>query len=216
VRASPRAAADTLASIAGQVFPEDRAARLQYLAALREANPDLERAGDGPLPEGASVALPDLRTYARLVTPTATPTPVPKAIAAQQPPPVSRHAATGAFVLKLSGPDVDLARSRGMDERNARAASPAPRAARRGRSRRNTAVAAQQRAAARVARGGAAAQARVHAVRAGEAGRAGGQPGPVGQGRAREPGRRCSATRAADDAPWWKGYLANPWRGDCW
>ncbi len=31
---------DTLATIAGQVFPEDRAARLQYLAALREANPE--------------------------------------------------------------------------------------------------------------------------------------------------------------------------------
>lgn len=56
---------DTLQSIAVQVFPDDPTARSQYLAALREANPELARRGDGPLPAGAAISLPDLRTYAR-------------------------------------------------------------------------------------------------------------------------------------------------------
>ncbi|HET7731411.1 MAG TPA: hypothetical protein VFK48_15385 [Usitatibacter sp.] len=75
---------DTLPSIAAQVFPDNPAARGQYLAALREANPDLAARGDGALPAGAGVSLPDLRTYARGHAPPAPTTttraePTPKA-----------------------------------------------------------------------------------------------------------------------------------------
>ena len=131
---------DTLASIAGQVFPDDRNARAQYLAALREANAELARRDDGSLPAGATIRLPDLRTYAKGRAPAAPPrlvmaakaAPPPAASSApraMQPPatppapavappaPASKSVATGGFTLKLSTSDVDLARTRGMDDR---------------------------------------------------------------------------------------------------
>jgi pilus assembly protein FimV len=162
---------DTLQSIAAQVFPENPSARAQYLAALREANPDLARGGEGPLPAGAAIALPDLRTYARgrtvppavpaLPAPparpappttmvrveppvrtaalpkpepatkaapspaaspavpakTVTPAPPARVPAAAPPSTVSKSAATDVFMLKLSTPDVNLAPTRGMDDR---------------------------------------------------------------------------------------------------
>lgn len=147
---------DTLASFANRVFPNERGARAQYLRALREANPAFVKQGDNePLPEGAAVALPDLRTYARSASSTpraraartavAPKQAVPKAAAAarpveQRPAPVPRpreqkaadskpdprqlearrtaqpHTGT-PFVLRLSSADVDMSRSRGIDDR---------------------------------------------------------------------------------------------------
>jgi len=57
---------DTLGGIARDIFPGNRAAREDYLAAMREANPPLRAFGDdAELPANATVALPDLRTFPR-------------------------------------------------------------------------------------------------------------------------------------------------------
>jgi len=56
---------DTLESIAAKIVPEP-SARAGYLRALREANPGLAARGDDALIDAhESIALPDLRTYAR-------------------------------------------------------------------------------------------------------------------------------------------------------
>lgn len=60
-------AGDTLAGLAGAVYPRNRRARDAYVAALREANPSL--AGprpDEPIPPETAVTLPDLRSVAGL------------------------------------------------------------------------------------------------------------------------------------------------------
>lgn len=130
---------DTLEAIAAKVVP-DRAARRQYLAAIRSLNPSLAALdAKDPIPEGAAVALPDLRTYASIprtapVLPSAAtelasrePAPAPAARPASKPAarpaskPVSRPASSAAsnsgFVLKLSSSEMDLSRSRQIDDR---------------------------------------------------------------------------------------------------
>jgi pilus assembly protein FimV len=150
---------DTLEAIAAKVV-RGRPARRQYLAAIRELNPSLAALGpNDPLPEGAAVALPDLRTYASIdhTTPplpsaatelaarepvppklpverkspprpvavaattraTAPPAPAPAARAASKPASsaVSSVASNSGFVLKLSSSEVDLSRSRQIDDR---------------------------------------------------------------------------------------------------
>jgi len=142
---------DTLRSIASAVFPRNRRAQAQYLAALREANPSLAAQPDAaPLPEGAAIALPDLRTYARAAIDASRPAPraraarpapevraqesseaapqrLPRARAETSAPvraPASARAPAAAaarggesFVLKLSSSEVDLNRSRAIDDR---------------------------------------------------------------------------------------------------
>lgn len=158
-------AGDTLQSMAAKVMPGGRAARNQYLAAIRELNPELASHGDrDPLPPGTAVALPDLRTYVRARPSTAVaaaprlpsaraelaarePAPPKPAVERKSParapsgeaaPPKPRAAATAAppkprpavtnaprataaphsgFVLKLSSSEVDLSRSRQIDDR---------------------------------------------------------------------------------------------------
>ena len=57
---------DTLAALASKVFPRNPSARDRYLQAMREVNPALASLGDAdPIPAGANVALPDLRTFGR-------------------------------------------------------------------------------------------------------------------------------------------------------
>jgi pilus assembly protein FimV len=91
---------DTLASIAELVFPGDRTARAQYLAALREANADLTRHGEGPLPAGATISLPDLRTHARGRAPATPPTTMARA----QPPPRTVAPPRAAMAAKPAPP----------------------------------------------------------------------------------------------------------------
>ena len=56
---------DSLRSLAATVFPNERAARARYLAAIREMNPPLAATPAGEaLPEGTAVTLPDLREFA--------------------------------------------------------------------------------------------------------------------------------------------------------
>jgi len=135
-------AGDTLAGLAGAVYPRNRRARDAYVAALREANPSL--AGlrpDEPIPPETAVTLPDLRSVANRSMPRATagatpaaesPAPPPKA-KRERPAPESTAAPrerkrspprkdetarrTDGFVLRLSSGEVDLARSRDIDDR---------------------------------------------------------------------------------------------------
>jgi pilus assembly protein FimV len=155
---------DTLQSIAAKVIPQGRRARARYLAALRALNPGVAGLGDRePLPKGTAIALPDLRTYARMprtmtaAAPRAAerpappssaavspklplerkrPAPAPAPAAAEASPGVDspaplpaktkpRPAVAGAapsraspgFALKLSNAEVDLSRSRTIDDR---------------------------------------------------------------------------------------------------
>jgi hypothetical protein len=137
---------DTLEGIATKIFPHNRAARDRYLQSMREVNPALASLGNtDPVPAGASVALPDLRTFARgagtpvataqaprAAEPTAESTPAPHAKAARRKPRTERQEAaaprneprtaaarapSNEFVLKLSGDSVDLSRTREVDER---------------------------------------------------------------------------------------------------
>ena len=132
-------AGDTLDGLAARVFPRVHGARQRYLAQLREANPALASLGDGDaIPEGASVALPDLRDFA-------TPTHALGRSAAGSAPAEAerpsksaarfstrnasreRNASTRAaarraggardtFVLKLSNPQIDMSALRNMDD----------------------------------------------------------------------------------------------------
>lgn len=136
---------DTLHGIASKVFPRDATARDRYLQEMREVNPALATLGDDdPVPDGANVALPDLRAFSRrgrategvaaaiargdpAAADTRTRAKSRKAKAASRvaqaapaeklspvaPPP----GASNPFVLKLSGNEVDLARTRQVDER---------------------------------------------------------------------------------------------------
>jgi pilus assembly protein FimV len=129
---------DTLGGIAAKVFPRNRAARERYLVAMREANPALASLGSSdPIPAGASVALPDLRGFARSTpasTQQAAAQPAPsrervtrkknaRASARERAAPIASRAApasgaSGAdFVLKLSGGQMDLAPTRSVDDR---------------------------------------------------------------------------------------------------
>ena len=151
---------DSLRSIAAAVFPRNRQAQSQYLAALREANPAIAaHAGNEALPEGTVIALPDLRTYARAAIDASRAAPqrvrgepaeakparetrakpageaparntaAPRAVApassgtaASTPSGNRATAASGSrsgdtFVLKLSSSEVDLSRTRAVDER---------------------------------------------------------------------------------------------------
>jgi hypothetical protein len=75
---------DTLESIAHAIFPDNRAAKKSYIAALRESNPPLAALGnEDPIPVETPIALPDLRAFAR-----AHPTPETKADA--RPPRIAR------------------------------------------------------------------------------------------------------------------------------
>ena len=136
---------DTLKSIATAIFPLQRGARRVYIEALREENPSLAALRDEePIPVGSPLRLPDLRTFAKgrplgdaprpPVTAALAPAPapsVPKPVGAARPaksPPVVPkspdpiaskavgRATGGAFLLKLSAPEVDLARTRGVSE----------------------------------------------------------------------------------------------------
>ncbi|MGZ5077915.1 MAG: FimV/HubP-related protein [Usitatibacter sp.] len=152
-------AGDTLEAIAAKAV-RGRVARRQYLAAIRSLNPSLATLGArDPIPEGAAVDLPDLRTYTSIALaapalpsaamelaprePAAPKLPVerkspPKplavaasAAAAQAPAaapavrpaskprskPSSSAAPSSGFVLKLSSSEVDLSRSRQIDDR---------------------------------------------------------------------------------------------------
>lgn len=135
---------DTLHGLATKVFPGNDSARDLYLKAMRDANPALASlADDEPIPAGADVALPDLRTFAttapsRAILAGALPEPKPRAAqeerrARQEPRPraiekaeaaadapasvASPRPSSGGFVLKLSGNDLDVSRSRGVDDR---------------------------------------------------------------------------------------------------
>ncbi|HUP29982.1 MAG TPA: hypothetical protein VM122_07415 [Usitatibacter sp.] len=53
---------DTLESLARALIPRSSSARRDYIAAMRAANPQLQSLGENePIPEGTSVALPDMR-----------------------------------------------------------------------------------------------------------------------------------------------------------
>lgn len=131
-------AGDTLASVAKTIYPRDAAVRRSYLAALRSANPALATLGDGDsIGPGAAIALPDLRPFAGVATgpreSTAAParrteiaaapaaasiaSPSPSASAPASSAPAPARAAHDEFRLKLSGPDLDLSRSRAIDDR---------------------------------------------------------------------------------------------------
>jgi len=77
---------DTLGAIATQVFPRNRAARDRYLQAIREVNPALASLGDSDaIPAGASIALPDLRTFSSRGTARTATAASPNVAAAQAP-----------------------------------------------------------------------------------------------------------------------------------
>ena len=132
-------AGDTPASIAAAIYPRQRRARDAFLAAFREANPDIAALGpDDAIPPGTALSLPDLRAVSRAV-------PAPRAVApapeprkpkpaaakppreepakgagrrAKPPPSVPARAPRDpAFTLRLSSSEVDLARSQGIDDR---------------------------------------------------------------------------------------------------
>jgi phage tail protein X len=141
---------DTLAGLASKVFPRNNTARDRYLQAMREVNPALASLGDSdPIPAGANVALPDLRTFgrdaraqiaasearqrrARPTAPEASPRHTARAERAKPrrsahttsheaaTPAASTPAPTspaGDVVLRLSGGNVDLSRTREVDDR---------------------------------------------------------------------------------------------------
>ncbi len=87
---------DTLASIAGAIYPRNTAARDAYVEALRAGNPALAGlAPDEPIPDGSNLVLPDLRGFAMgLAPPRATAEPPPAATHA--PPPPAAFAGSGA------------------------------------------------------------------------------------------------------------------------
>jgi pilus assembly protein FimV len=61
---------DTLESLARAIVPGSPSARDAYVDAMRSSNPSLRTLGAGePIPEGTSVALPDLRLAARAARP---------------------------------------------------------------------------------------------------------------------------------------------------
>ena len=132
-------AGDTLDGLAARVFPRVHGARQRYLAELREANPALASLGDGDaIPEGASIALPDLRDFAgpthtleRSASSSAPAeaqrTSKPAARASTRSASrdrnasgraAARHAGPGrdGFVLKLSNPEIDVSALRNMDD----------------------------------------------------------------------------------------------------
>ncbi len=138
---------DTLESLARALVPRGNSARRDYIAAMRAANPSLQSLGEqDPIPEGTSVALPDLRlaTVARpraetqAATEPVAPPPARQRAAAPEKR-EERAAAPGAprsdarpaaaperreaprarapgFVLRLSGAEVDMSRSSRFDE----------------------------------------------------------------------------------------------------
>ena len=131
-------AGDTLDGLAARVFPRVHGARQRYLAELREANPALASLGDGDaIPEGASVALPDLRDFA---APAHALERSPGSAASAEARPASKSAARAstrsasrernaaaraarragsardAFVLKLSNPQIDVSALRDVDD----------------------------------------------------------------------------------------------------
>ncbi len=135
-------AGDTLAGLAGAVYPKNRRAREAYVAALREANPALAGLGpDEPIPPETAVILPDLRavanrsksTAAAGAAPATEPPQPPRQVKRERPAPESavaprerkspparpRESArrVDGFVLRLSSGEVDLARSRDIDDR---------------------------------------------------------------------------------------------------
>lgn len=134
---------DTLKAIATAIFPNNRTARRVYIEALREDNSaQAPLKDDEPIPVGTAIVLPDLRTFARgrrvteaprtattaTIAPALAPAPVlaprppkPAPVAAPKPPApapakAASKAAGSAFVLKLSAPEIDLARTRGVTE----------------------------------------------------------------------------------------------------
>ena len=138
---------DTLAGIATKVFPRNRAARERYLQAMREVNPALASLADtDPIPMGANVALPDLRTFGRDSGRNVTVARAPRTESAApvayeksarrkarsertktvrgKPPVVAAPTApaptapvAGDVVLRLSGGSMDVSRTRETDDR---------------------------------------------------------------------------------------------------
>jgi len=132
-------AGDTPAGLAAAIYPRNRRAREAFVAALREANPAVAGlAPDDPIPPGTPLALPDLRSVSRGIpasresAPAAEPrkpkparaAPAPRAEPREKPVRVPRATAPAAkakrdpaFTLRLSSSEVDLARSKGIDDR---------------------------------------------------------------------------------------------------
>ena len=127
-------AGDTLASIAGGIFPKSRSRRNAYISALREQNPLLASVRDtAPLAVGSMLYLPNLQAIARsaprppqrvndnAAAPAARSGAGSSAKAARFTPPRTTSAgkprASGdRFSLRLSGGEVDLSRSEGISE----------------------------------------------------------------------------------------------------
>lgn len=133
-------AGDSLSGIASAIYPRDRRAREAYIAAMREANPSLADVGaDEPLPPDTSLALPDLRALSRRVAPGPAARPAParpeeaaaprrakRERAPEQAAPAPRKPAApktrespkraDGFVLRLSSAEVDLGRSKDIDD----------------------------------------------------------------------------------------------------
>ena len=95
---------DTLQSVASAIFRRNRAARRDYLEAIRAANPALASLADGdPIAAGSAIALPDLRTFARSRHAAAAPQ-VPGPVAqASAPPAVSPPKPRAARASALTG-----------------------------------------------------------------------------------------------------------------
>ena len=132
-------AGDTLDGLAARVFPRVHGARQRYLAELREANPALASLGDGDaIPEGASVALPDLRDFAAPTHALERSAAGSAPAEAQRPSKSAARASTrnasrernaptraaarragparDTFVLKLSNPQIDVSALRNLDD----------------------------------------------------------------------------------------------------
>ena len=131
---------DTLESMASKVYPRNRDARRRYLVALRSLNPALAAQDErAPIQSGTSIALPDPRTIPRHVrvpraetrvakapvpqpvgkaaAPRVAVAPQPRPAAPKRAAPTARIAPSSGFVLKLSSGEVDLSRSRQIDDR---------------------------------------------------------------------------------------------------
>ncbi|HZZ93067.1 MAG TPA: hypothetical protein VFE23_10930 [Usitatibacter sp.] len=135
---------DTLQSIARAMVPGAPAYRADYLAALRDANPALAAGGDdAPIAPGVTIALPDLRTYARTArhgapnvahaaprAPRLAASPGPAALAAPPLPSASpsppRVPANAAAAPRARSHGSDAARARGATSPGAHAASTGP------------------------------------------------------------------------------------------
>jgi pilus assembly protein FimV len=161
---------DTLASVAGAIYPHNPSARTAYAQAIRSENPALaDLVDDAVIASGTTLVLPDLRKFSLahaaavsvarprptgvaprpaaaipLPAPSGQKADVPKPPApkvdlpkppapkadlpkppapkaeSKAPPAVPKadpRSAAGGFALKLSAPEIDLSRSRGVDER---------------------------------------------------------------------------------------------------